>query len=152
MSVTQNYKTITLSDDAHLHAIIAVTSQLLVDCAAKRAPGEEYDKFLAEQIATGTETLNALNATTVTATAVMASNAARGTLADLDEGMQRLVISAMYDMRVDRVKHLHNMVDGKRKYDEGVPCAMGICQADVERARTALEEVDAALLFLESPK
>lgn len=57
-------RTVTLTPDQHLHAIIAVMTQLRADRGAKRTPGDEYDKFLIEQIATGTETLTALNAAT----------------------------------------------------------------------------------------
>lgn len=58
-------KTVTMSSDAHLHAIIAVMTQLRADRAVKRTPGDEYDKFLVDQITTGTEALAALNAASV---------------------------------------------------------------------------------------
>lgn len=53
-----------LTPDQHMHATVAVMTQLRADRGAQRKPGDEYDKFLSSQIANGTETLNALNAVT----------------------------------------------------------------------------------------
>lgn len=61
MSGANSY-TITMTADQHMHAVITVMTQLRADRATKRVPGDEYDKFLVEQLTLGAETLAALNA------------------------------------------------------------------------------------------
>lgn len=57
-------KMVILTDEQHLHVVLSVMTQLRADNATKRTPGDEYDKFLVGEIALGTESLKALNATT----------------------------------------------------------------------------------------
>lgn len=125
-----------LTPDQHMHATIAVMTQLRADRGAKRTPGDEYDKFLSSQIAIGAETLNALNATTVTATAVMASNAARGTLDDLDGARLATVLRELHAMLA--------IVAGGYVFP-GMP-------ASPSERRARAGSLNDALLFLESPK
>lgn len=129
-------KMVILTVDQCMHATIAVMNQLRADRGDKRTPGDEYDKFLSSQIATGTETLNALNATTVTATAVMASDAARGTLDDLGGARLETVRRELHAMLA--------IVAGGYVFP-GMPAS-----PSERRART--ESLNDALLFLESPK
>lgn len=136
MLVTQSYKTVTLSDDAYLHVQLAVLTQMKSDRAARRMPGDEYDKFLQQQLALGVEAMSALNAANVTVTAVMASNAARGTLADLDGTNLSTVIFALHFM-------LHSLNHGPFANVSDVLAGQIIASPDA---------LNAALLFLENPK
>lgn len=63
MSLTQNYKTVTLSEDALQFAVIAVLTQLRADRReVARLPAPAFDDFLVKEVALGTEALAALNA------------------------------------------------------------------------------------------
>lgn len=93
-------KMVILQPDAWIAAVSAV---LTVMSDLRRTIGgspvaPEFMDYLREQMAANTEALNALNATEVTATAVMGSNAARGTLADLDGSHLKTVIAAMQQL------------------------------------------------------
>lgn len=138
MQVTQNYKTITMSSDAHLHAIIAVMTQLRADRAVKRTPGDEYDKFLVDQITTGTEALAALNAATSANTAIATATVVLTRMPGALEGdMLDLVIQLLRNEMVKLRGREHGMRSSK------ISC-------DV--VATKIERVNAALLFLENQK
>lgn len=62
MSTAKTFQ-LTASDEAMQYIATAVLTRLLADRSAKRVPGEEYDKFLTEQIAAGHEAVAALNCT-----------------------------------------------------------------------------------------
>ena len=146
MSVTQNYKTVTMSSDAHLHAVIAVMTQLRADRAVKRTPGDEYDKFLVDQITTGTEALAALNAATSANTAIATVVLTRMPGA-LEGEMLDTVLSELHAIRKIIVAGYAGLgpktlaVTGRTDIEGRVGAAMA-----------RLDRLDAALLFLESPK
>lgn len=129
MSVTQSYKTVTFSDQQHLHVVLAVMTQLRVDNAAKRTPGDEYDKFLAAEIALGVGVLAVLNSVTATP-------AARGPLNDLDGRNLRTAIQALHFM-------LHTLRSGP--FDKVTDVLDG-------QVIVSPDALNAALLFLENPK
>lgn len=128
MPVTQNYKIVTFSADTHLHAIIAVMTQLRADRALKRTPGDEYDKFLVDQINTGTEALAALNAASVL------------TREDTHGALEGALLATV-------LRELHWVLElvGHGYVVPGMPVS-----SSERRAR--IESLNAALLFLESPK
>ena len=128
MRVTESYKTVIFSADAHLHAIIAVMTQLRADRAVKRTPGDEYDKFLVDQITTGTEALAAMNAASVL------------TREDTHGALDGALLATV-------LRELHHMLDLMGHGYEGPGMPVG--QA-ARRAR--IESLNAALLFLENPK
>lgn len=129
MSVTQNYKSVTFSADALMYVRGAVIGQLNTDRArVEVAKDSALIEFLRREIATGTEVLNALNSGAVL------------TREDTHGALNGALLATV-------LRELHHMLDLMGHGYEGPGMTVG--QA-ARRAR--IESLNAALLFLESPK
>lgn len=135
MSVTQSYKTVTLTPDALIYVQLAVLTQMRADRAAKRTPGEEYDSFLKEQLETGVGAMLSLNAAnTATDPALRVTNGM-----DKAEAMRLAAIAVRFMLRVEAIM-------GERRAD--------VFLVDVLRDQVRVNPAGlrTALLFLENPK
>lgn len=121
MSVTQNY-TIHTSSTVLMYIKLAVMTQVRADALAKRTPGEEYDAYLKEQIATGTEALTALNAFT-------------------SEDMHGPLDARTMATVLRELRNTHNLIF--------VGPVTGVGESEW---RARIESIQAALLVLEGPK
>lgn len=115
-----------LTSDQHMHATVAVMTQLRADRAQiARFPATGFDDFLVQQIGTGTETLESLNASTLPATVVLTR-----TPGAMDGAMLATVLR---ELRFARI-------------------LLAECSAKGPGNQPRIDRLDAALLFLESPK
>lgn len=127
MSAAKTFQ-LTASDDAMQYIVTAVLARLLTDRSAKRVPGDEYDKFLTEQIAVGHEAVAALNCT---------SGLTREDTHGALEGRNlSTAIMALHFM-------LHSLKHGPFANVSDVLAGQVIASPDA---------LNAALLFLENPK
>lgn len=124
-----------LTPDQHMHATIAVMTQLRADNATKRTPGDEYDKFLVGEIALGVETLAVLNAAAPVTREVLKVTSGM----DAAEAMKLAAIAVRFMLRVEAIMS-DNRISGS------------LADALRDQVRVNPAGLRTALLFLENPK
>lgn len=126
---------LTASDEAMQYIATAVLTRLLADRSAKRVPGEEYDKFLTEQIVAGHEAVAALNCTSGPAREVL--EVTNGM--DKAEEMKLAAIAVRLMLRIEEFM----VVDMKH---------VSLFEVMDRQCRVKPTALRTTLLFLESPK
>lgn len=154
MSVTQNYKTITVSDATYdemaralRYAIVKAGDRIVYwqECSANEPMLTWSKEDMAGLMAAQKELLeSAKNAATVL-TREDTHGALKGEILDT-------VLLALRNQRGAAIQNLEMMRRMFSEYQAGKLGAPWVHQGDVDRKKVAINDIDAALLFLENPK